>query len=376
VERVDLLRSVANDRLHLVLMSTEACNFRCAYCYEDFRLARMEPAVVQGVKRFLSRRAASLHVLELSWFGGEPLLAMDVVEDVSRYVATLRRSHPRLRCSADMTTNGWLLTRERFERLLDTGLDRYQISFDGPRPVHDRKRRLAGGQGTFDRVWSNLVGMATVGRDFEAVVRLHVDRENLASLPQFIDDYAEAFADDSRFELFIRRLGRLGGANDRMLAVLEEDASRDVLRVLQDHAAARGVRRIHVEQHVPICYAARGNSYVVRADGRLNKCTVALEHPNNQVGRIRDDGLLDLEVARMGPWLRGLWSGNREQLECPMRGYADPKTPRVVDRERAAQPVAHSRGPLSRGSGRSAPGASESESPVPLAGESQGENRL
>jgi len=115
--------------------------------------------------------------------------------------------------------------------------------------------------------------------------------------------------------------------------VFDEDASRSVIDDLRDHAVARGVRCVTTEQHVPICYAARGNSYVIRADGRLNKCTVALEHPNNQVGRIREDGHLDLEVARMGPWLRGLWSADPAQLECPMRGHADQARPWSVERE-------------------------------------------
>ena len=68
-------RCVANNALRLILMPTEACNFRCTYCYEDFRYKRMDDSVVTGVKRFLDLRASHLSQLEISWFGGEPLLA-------------------------------------------------------------------------------------------------------------------------------------------------------------------------------------------------------------------------------------------------------------------------------------------------------------
>ena len=64
-----------NRELHLILLPTEACNFRCVYCYESFRLKRMEPWVVEGIKRLLSRRAPDLRALSISWFGGEPPLA-------------------------------------------------------------------------------------------------------------------------------------------------------------------------------------------------------------------------------------------------------------------------------------------------------------
>ncbi|HET9252968.1 MAG TPA: radical SAM protein, partial [Candidatus Eisenbacteria bacterium] len=84
-----LARCLSSRRLHLILFSTEACNFRCVYCYETFQYKKMEPWVAEGVKRLLERRMPGLDVLELSWFGGEPLLAKDIIEDVLDYAGPL-----------------------------------------------------------------------------------------------------------------------------------------------------------------------------------------------------------------------------------------------------------------------------------------------
>ena len=46
-----------DDVLHLILFSTEQCNFRCTYCYEKFLHGRMKPEVIEGVKRLVTRRA-------------------------------------------------------------------------------------------------------------------------------------------------------------------------------------------------------------------------------------------------------------------------------------------------------------------------------
>ena len=320
----ELAGCLTSSRLHLILMPTEACNFRCVYCYETFQHKRMEPWVVTGVKRLLERRAAELARLTLSWFGGEPLLAADVIEDVMGHVGELGKIHAGLAISSDITTNGYLLGPERAERLLDRGITDYQISFDGPREWHDRKRVRFGGKGTFDRIWENLKALRDLDRTFRVMVRLHVDRENEAALPEFLDSLAADFGGDARFELFARALGRFGGPNDEALPTLDAEGARAAVAQVRSLAAARGIRLKRTPPGAAVCYAAHANSLLVRSDGRLNKCTLALERPANQVGRIREDGTVEIDAERVLPWMRGLVSGSEEELKCPMRGLADP----------------------------------------------------
>ncbi|HKQ18883.1 MAG TPA: radical SAM protein [Candidatus Eisenbacteria bacterium] len=315
---------IDNRELHLILLPTEACNFRCVYCYESFRFKRMEPWVVEGVKRLLSRRAADLNALSISWFGGEPLLALDVMEDVLRHVGGLRREFPSLRFTSDATTNASLLTRPVMERLVALGVRRYQVTFDGPRECHDRKRVLAGGRGTFDRIWGNLLALKASEAAFSIMVRVHVDRENFDAIESFLQEYRRAFGDDPRFEIFIRGLSRLGGSNDASLRILEGEEGTRSIENLRARAVALGLRQKQMKLENSICYAARANSFVVRANGNLNKCTVALENPRNVVGRIHADGRLAIDKAVMIPWMRGLRSGDRQELQCPMRGHAEP----------------------------------------------------
>ena len=74
-----------NDQLQLILLPTEDCNFRCVYCYQNFEVGRMRPQVVDGIKHLVERRIGSLRVLEIGWFGGEPLFAYDIVLGLSRF---------------------------------------------------------------------------------------------------------------------------------------------------------------------------------------------------------------------------------------------------------------------------------------------------
>jgi uncharacterized protein len=316
----DLARSISNERLHLILMPTEACNFRCVYCYEDFKYRRMEPWVVEAVRKWIANRAPGLHSLHLSWFGGEPLLARGVIRTLMTDARSLHEAHRDLHVTSNATTNGYLLSPAVLTELVDLGVTGYQISFDGPREHHDRKRVLAGGGGTFDRIWSNLLAAREVPRVFAITIRLHIDRENTEAARDFIDQVGAAFGGDERFDLYIRGLSRLGGPNDDSLPVLGREESLPVIERLRDYARSLGLKIFEAEPGHSICYAARANSFVVRANGRLNKCTIALEDPSNQVGMLREDGTVEVKAAPMTLWMRGLRSGDPAELKCPMRG--------------------------------------------------------
>src|SRR6476659_3478010 len=94
--------------LHLILMPTEQCNFRCLYCYEDFSAGQMKRSVIEAVKALLARRITSLDLLSLEWFGGEPLLAWPIIVEIQKCALDLAQGHPEVRLVSSMTTNGYL----------------------------------------------------------------------------------------------------------------------------------------------------------------------------------------------------------------------------------------------------------------------------
>lgn len=312
--------ALTSDALHLILLPTEQCNLRCTYCYEEFRLAGMSEEVVTSVERFLSRRVSGLRRLSLSWFGGEPLLNRAAVVRLLAHAGALRALHPGLAFHSDMTTNGVELTPERMRELHALGVVRFQITLDGPESEHDRRRIRRSGCGTFARIWSNLLGLHALDLPFTILLRLHVDRENAPALPDFLVTIANTFRGDPRFRLIPKLVARWGGARDATLPVFERAEGLRVVSALVNHARTLGVPLFESPAENSICYAARANAFVIRADGRVNKCTIALEAPENQVGRLHPDGRLILDPARALPWMRGLFDGDAGARHCPMTG--------------------------------------------------------
>ena len=70
---------------------------------------------------------------------------------------------------------------------------------------------------------------------------------------------------------------------------------------------------------IPKCYAASLNSFVIRADGSIAKCTVAFNDPRNKIGYITSSGKLKIESDKFSWWVRGNLSGDKDQLICPFK---------------------------------------------------------
>src|SRR5690606_12767720 len=101
-------------RLVLTIAATMGCDVNWGYCVEPERLRRrvelmgqdVQEAIVQLVRRELAD--PELEGVTLAWFGGEPLLAVDIIGELSRRLIMLCDER-RLAYDANITTNGYNL---------------------------------------------------------------------------------------------------------------------------------------------------------------------------------------------------------------------------------------------------------------------------
>jgi uncharacterized protein len=310
-------KALSPRRLSLILFPTEKCNFRCTYCYEDFVFGQMAPEVIAGIKNLISKRAPDLDYLELGWFGGEPLLAKRVVVDVSKHANALAAEHSGLQYCGSMSTNGWLLKPDVLRELVSCGVINFQISLDGFGPGHDATRRSSRDTGTFDQIWNNLMEAKFSDIPFSISLRIHVSAANIDTVENLIEAICESFGGDDRFSAYIKPIERLGGSNDGSFPVLKGDSKSTQVDRLRDKFGGRLL--LEDEDSDPVCYAAAANSFAIRSNGSIAKCTVALNDSRNSVGRLSKEGNLEINSEGLKPWLRGLASGDSSELRCPIR---------------------------------------------------------
>jgi uncharacterized protein len=176
-------RVVKYECFHLVLMVTHACNLRCRYCYTGRKMARsMELRVGRAAIDRAIRSIRRGGILELGFFGGEPLLEADHVAVLADYAREVTgRAGIALRTG--LTTNGTVRTGMAWDVMLRDDLD-LCVSHDGLPDVHDRHRRRPDGRGQALEVVETIERLLTAGRVVRAVMVVRPD--TAVSLPDGI----------------------------------------------------------------------------------------------------------------------------------------------------------------------------------------------
>lgn len=304
---ISAAKFIDRDISKITILPTEKCNLRCTYCYESHKLGRMSADVQQRVKRFLTKNIPGKKALYLSWFGGEPLLEKDIVLDISGHAWRVCNS-TGASMEMEITTNGMFVDSATLDSLAQMGRTTFQITLDGPKEAHNLRRIGPNGAETFDLIIDAVRRIIEHRGDFFTVVRVHYDEDTANHIVEF-SRWASSLVGD-RGRVFVRPVARLLGTSKEAVKAASSEVVSSVKKELAALADADSE-----EEHV--CYAALPNSLVIRQDGTISKCTVALDDGRNRVGHIDEDGSI-LLGEHFQKWMAGWYSGRADILRCPL----------------------------------------------------------
>ncbi|MBP3894735.1 MAG: radical SAM protein [Atopobiaceae bacterium] len=166
----------------VTICPTLACNFECPYCFATRGRGKMSPEVQDDIVALCARMldAAKARKLTITWFGGEPLMGLDVIEALSPRLIGLTEERG-CEYKAWIFTNGYLLSEDVVDRLLRCRVTRVHIPLDGVGATNDATRRLVGGGPTFDRIVDNL---GLLKPPIKTLVRANVHEGNVGEVDE------------------------------------------------------------------------------------------------------------------------------------------------------------------------------------------------
>jgi len=131
------------------------CNLRCRYCFADegaYHSARefMSEQTAKTAIDFLIKNSGKRKVLEVDFFGGEPLMCLKTIKNVVAYARAEGEKHGK-KFLFTTTTNALLLDDDAID-FFNREMENVVLSLDGRKEVHDAIRKTVNGKGSFDLV--------------------------------------------------------------------------------------------------------------------------------------------------------------------------------------------------------------------------------
>lgn len=324
-------RGFVQSRLRIMIYTTNECNFRCNYCPQPHINKNMTPEILDNICSAIEKllNSGRYKKLSISWFGGEPLLNLGIIErGMLRFGEICKEKGIEL--SSSITTNGYNLTQNTLRRLFDLGVLEYQITVDGTEKTHDRTRVLKNGAGTWRRIWNNLISMCTFEDKFIVHLRINVNSDNMSEAKELINMLNDNF--DDRFQTQIQAVMNMGGVTHPDANFCTPDTARELL--LDIYSYLGRVRPNEVGQLVRllrpfgfVCNCADPHYFVVRTDGMICKCELEVDDEFNILGS-GDSGALVLDYAKLSQYIAPVFAGECETcrmfplcygLSCPQK---------------------------------------------------------
>lgn len=160
--RYDDYAGRADKVLRLTLHVTSLCNFACPYCFQARRSGHMPQEVQDQVVRLTEAKLGQggYERMTVDWFGGEPLLAADIIDDLGHRLMDVAARHGA-GFSSNIHTNAYLLDQAMVDLLEGVNCRFALVTLDGYGLDHDKTRHLHDGGATFERIMGNLSTIKT-----------------------------------------------------------------------------------------------------------------------------------------------------------------------------------------------------------------------
>jgi uncharacterized protein len=317
-ERREMLDAIAETNKHsnkcriMAVMNLD-CNLACPYCFEGNRKGEhyMSPETADQLVDFVSEKfLACGKNVSIDFYGGEPLLSLELIKDISRKLKDLSENKG-LEYSFTLVTNGTLLTRKVAEELAALGLKSAKVTLDGPRETHDVSRPFVSGKGSFDIILKNIKDVC----DFIKVqTGGNYTRENYREFPKLLDLFlAEGLTPDKlslvMFAPITKTLGEYKMPEfSEGCSTIDEPWLIEASQYLREEILKGGFKTPKVSPS--ICMIEFDDFMVVNHDGTLYKCPAFIGCEGLDVGDLRT-GIKDFrESHNLDVWKKD------ECLDC------------------------------------------------------------
>lgn len=180
------------------ILTTTHCNANCFYCYEKGRSkVHMTEETAEKIGEFIIEHAPLDRVVDLRWFGGEPLFNMKVMDIIVNKI-----KETGLEYQSSLISNGSLFNDAVIKKAVDLWhLKHIQITLDGTEKVYNEAKNYTKKNfNPYKRVKENIKKLLEA--NISVSIRMNLELYNADDLKNLIRECHKDFGNDLPFGMY------------------------------------------------------------------------------------------------------------------------------------------------------------------------------
>lgn len=317
VDEVGLFRDWAyrikydTSSIRATIALTSRCNLDCSYCFEKGHMRQspldMSKKTADNIVSWLKTFASKYNSQKVSayYYGGEPTLRIELIDYICEELEAQLKPLG-IDNSFYMYTNGTIITDDLLRTIKNRKFQHLQVTLDGPRRIHNKRRGFKTGKGSFQIILTNI--RRILGETYTKILLLvNFDQENHEHIPELLDILEqEGIARNVELAFNPVFQTNFNRAHCDQFS-LPEFRTYQVWKTLYELALQRGFNcnALRIFQKGP-CSFNRRSYLIFDPSGDIYKCIGFLGTQGLKVGNVKDNFLTTLEriekQVAIEPW--------------------------------------------------------------------------
>lgn len=287
-----------NSFLNVVLVPGLDCNFKCPYCFEKVAGNKIlfdtdTKKYFSILKKYAKKVFEKYENVEISLFGGEPLLFSEEIFDLFDYIT---HEMPNLSYFSSIVTNGALLDEKMVKRLIEYKCKSIQITIDGCKNIHNKLRIFKDGTESYELLIKNINDIVSLlPKDCLFNLRINLNNVSVGDVKLTLEDIHEVIR--NRINVLFRPIYNTDS--------YKHDNTNKFYNLMPfyDLATELGFNIVKNTYYYQACESCSGeNFYFIMPDLTLWKCINDIGFREAQIGRISENGEMEFNADKLIKW--------------------------------------------------------------------------
>lgn len=290
--------------MHLTIAPTMDCCFECHYCFEKYKGKNyMSEDVMDSIIKRFNLMNPQPEIGRLTWFGGEPLMALTQMEQFYDKLVTGYKK-PR---DSNVITTGFHINEEAIRVMKYVGVSQVQITLDGLKDTHNGIKYTENCNDAFGKVMDNCELLFRTS-DIHVVFRVNVTKQNASEYVELYHYLINRFRQYKRFGVgpgIVMDRGACSSNADISSFFSMAEATKFVLELYNKynihtpslHYPSRFFTECAIRNEVAMSFDPEGYAY---------KCWEVIGNKEYAVGKLDKDGkMVDINQIVLNRQLYG-----------------------------------------------------------------------